>query len=140
MSDTSVVKKPEASTEGGTTTIADSVVAKIAGIAAREVDGVADMGGAVSSTLSGLVGRIRGEEHQTAGVGVEVGNRQAAVDVTLKVHYPAPVAKVAEQVRARIIDRVETMTGLEVVEVNVLVTDLVFEGASASTESESRVQ
>ena len=112
--------------ERGTTTIDDSVIAKIAGMAAREVNGMAGLGGAVSGALADMVGRIRGDEHATGGVGVEVGMRQAAVDLVIKVQYPATVHEVAASVRENVIDRIEGMTGLEVVEVNIVVTDLSF--------------
>jgi uncharacterized alkaline shock family protein YloU len=110
----------------GTTTIDDAVIAKIAGMAAREVNGMAGLGGAVSGALADMVGRIRGDEHATSGVGVEVGTRQAAVDLVIKVQYPAAVHEVAASVRENVIDRIEGMTGLEVVEVNIVVTDLSF--------------
>lgn len=114
--------------ERGTTSIDDAVVAKIAALAAREVKGVAELGGALSGALSGVVGRIRGSEHKTAGVGVEVGSRQAAVDVSLQTLYPATIHEVAQSVRDNVIDRIEGLTGLEVVEVNIAVTNLVFPG------------
>lgn len=110
----------------GTTTIDDAVVAKIASLAAREVDGVADLGGSLTGAISSVVGRIRGAEHRTAGVGVEVGVRQAAVDLSLKITYPSPVHQVADAVRQNVIDRIESLTGLEVVEVNIAVIDLAF--------------
>lgn len=115
-------------TDRGTTSISDDVVAKIASLAAREVDDVADLGGTLSGALATVVGRIRGEDHQTAGVGVEVGSRQAAVDLSVTIRYPAPIMEVAQRVRDRVIERIESMTGLEVVEVNVAVIDLQFEG------------
>lgn len=117
-------------TERGTTSIDDAVVAKIAAIAAREVDGVAELGGTLSSALGNVVQRIRGQDQGTgtAGVGVEVGTRQAAVDMTCKVTYPASIHEVADSLRQNVIDRIESMTGLEVVEVNVAVNDLVFPG------------
>ena len=118
-------------TARGSTSISDDVVAKIASLAAREVDDVADLGGTLSGALATVVGRIRGEDHQTAGVGVEVGTRQAAVDLSLTIRYPAPIMEVAQQVRERVIERIESMTGLEVVEVNVAVVDLRFEGPGA---------
>lgn len=121
----------------GITTIQDSVVAKIAGIAAREVAGVADLGGAAASAIGGVMGRLRGSEHSTAGVGVEVGERQAAVDIALQVHYPARLHEVANSVRENVVNRLETMTGLEVVEVNVAVIDLAFpEGQDESAPSQ----
>lgn len=116
-------------TDRGDTSIDESVVAKIAGIAAREIEGVERLGGAVSGALADVVGRIRGGEHRTGGVGVEVGERQAAADLTLIVQYPAPITEVTQNVRQNVIDRVETLTGLEVVEVNIAVTDLAFEEA-----------
>jgi uncharacterized alkaline shock family protein YloU len=119
----------------GKTTIAESVVAKISALAAREVPGVESLGGAISGALSTVVGRVRGDEHRTAGVGVEVGTRQAAVDLTMTVRYPYPIHEVAEAVRQNVIDRIQTMTGLEVTEVNVAVTDLAFEGDESGASS-----
>ncbi|MGM0617945.1 MAG: Asp23/Gls24 family envelope stress response protein [Actinomycetota bacterium] len=126
----------------GTTTIDDGVVAKIASIATREVSGVASMGGNLSGAVAQVVGRIRGEEHATSGVGVEVGTRQAAVDLSITVHYPAAITEVASSVRDNVIDRIEKLTGLEVVEVNIAVTDLAFpEGEEEGEEGgQDRVQ
>lgn len=123
----------------GTTTFDDGVVAKIAGIATREVSGVASMGGALSGAVAEVVGRIRGEDHATSGVGVEVGTRQAAVDLSITVQYPANITEVASSVRENVIDRIEKLTGLEVVEVNIAVTDLAFADGEQEGD-ESRVQ
>ena len=128
-------------TDRGTTSIDDSVVAKIAALAAREVDGVAALGGALSGALANVVGRIRGGEHRTAGVGVEVGSRQAAVDISCQMEYPASIHEVADSVRQNVIDRIESMTGLEVVEVNIAVSDLVFpEDEAESRQAKPRVE
>ena len=127
-------------TDRGTTSFDDSVVAKIAALAAREVDGVAELGGALSGALANVVGRIRGGEHRTAGVGVEVGSRQAAVDISCQMQYPASIHEVADSVRQNVIDRIESMTSLEVVEVNIAVSDLVFPEESGSGQGPSRVE
>lgn len=127
-------------TERGTTHIADSVVGKIASLAAREVSGVVDLGGSAASAIGGVVGRIRGEEHSTAGVGVEVGERQAAIDMSMKCEYPMPIHEVADAVRENVIDRVESMTGLEVIEVNISVLDLAFPGAEDEREQDREAQ
>ncbi len=129
-------------TDQGVTSIDESVIAKIASIAAQEVDGVAQLGGTISGALSKVVGRIRGDEHQTAGVGVEVGERQAAVDLSMMVLYPASIHEVAQSVRENVISRIQEMTGLEVVEVNVAVTDLRFPGGEKEPvePTPSRVQ
>lgn len=133
---TEVTKRSE---DRGTTTIDDGVVAKIAGIATREVKGVASMGGNLSGAVAQVVGRIRGEEHATSGVGVEVGTRQAAVDLVITVQYPATITEVASSVRDNVIDQIERLTGLEVVEVNIAVTDLAFPGEEQEG-SEARVE
>ncbi|MDQ6839067.1 MAG: Asp23/Gls24 family envelope stress response protein [Actinomycetota bacterium] len=121
--------------EHGRTTIAESVVAKIASLAAQEVSGVDSLGGAISGAIAGVVGRVRGSEHKTAGVGVEVGIKQAAVDLTMKVRYPFPIHEVADAVRQNVTDRIESMTGLDVVEVNIAVTDLAFDADETSTDT-----
>lgn len=125
-------------TDRGVTTIDDIVVAKIAALAAREVEGVAQLGGNVSSTLGSVLGRIRGEgeQHQTTGVGVEVGERQAAVDLTMTASYPASIPQISDSVRQNVIDRVESLTGLEVVEVNIGVSDLRFPEDERQEEEE----
>lgn len=120
--------------ERGATSIADSVVAKIASLAVREVEGVAGVGGTLSGAMGQVVSRIRGREHATQGVGVEVGTTQAAIDLTLRVSYPVPIPQVASQVRENVIDRVETLTGLEVVEVNIAVIGLEFPGEDGEDE------
>lgn len=121
----------------GSTSIADTVVAKIAALSAREVQGVSSLGGAVSGAIGQMVGRIRGAEHKTSGVGVEVGSKQAAVDLTMRVDYPASIHEVADNVRQNVIDRIESMTGLEVVEVNIAVVDLVFPGEESEEAGET---
>lgn len=125
----------------GTTSIEESVISKIAGIATREVDGVAGLGGKVSGAFASLVSRIRNEEDSTTGVGVEVGTRQAAVDLVIRATYPTPLKELTDKVRDNVIDRIESLTGLEVVEVNIVVTDLVFPGSEdEAEETPSRVE
>jgi uncharacterized alkaline shock family protein YloU len=128
-------------TERGTTTIADAVVAKIATLAAQEVYGVSRLGGAMSGAIGSVVGRFRGSEHDTSGVSVEVGEREAAIDIIMTVEYPASLHEVADAVRERVIERVESMTSLRVVEVNIQVTDLSFPGQEQDQSQEPpRVQ
>ncbi|MFI5765743.1 Asp23/Gls24 family envelope stress response protein [Streptomyces sp. NPDC051563] len=109
----------------GKTSIADVVVVKIAGMAAREIPGVHDMGGGLSRTLGAVRDRVPGgRPHVGRGVKVEVGERQAAIDVELVVEYGVPITDVARDVRENVIAAVERITGLEVVEVNVAVNDV----------------
>lgn len=113
--------------ENGTTSIADTVVAKIAGIAAREISGVHELvTQGLASSVSGLAQRITGADSRDRGVAVEVGQREAAVDLAIVVEYGASISQVTDALRENIISRVGTMTGLTVKEVNVFVTDLYF--------------
>ncbi|MFD3522164.1 Asp23/Gls24 family envelope stress response protein [Streptomyces sp. NPDC058653] len=108
----------------GTTTIADSVVASIAGIATRDATGVYAMGGAMSRTLGAARDKMGRSDDVTRGVQVEVGEKQAAVDVDVVVEYGYPITRTTEDIRSGIADAVETMTGLEVAEVNIDVLDV----------------
>ena len=107
----------------GTTKVNDSVVAKIAGIAAREVVGVHDLGGGAARAIGALRNAINSTDH-SQGISVEVGETQAAVDVTVIAEYPVPLHTVASQIRAAVTDAIETLVGLEVTEVNVTITDV----------------
>ena len=113
-------------TAHGKTTIAASVVQKIAGIAAREISGVYSMGGGVSRAFGALRERIPGGTGTTnlAGVAVEVGEKQAAIDLDIVVEYGASIVELARAVRRNVIGAVERMTGLEVIEVNIAVNDI----------------
>ena len=114
-------------TTQGKTTIAASVVQKIAGIAAREISGVHSMGGGLSRTFGALRERIPGGgtgASNIAGVQVEVGEKQAAVDLDIVVEYGVSIVDLARAVRRNVITAVERMTGLEVIEVNIAVNDI----------------
>ncbi|MEU6811259.1 Asp23/Gls24 family envelope stress response protein [Streptomyces sp. NPDC046831] len=109
----------------GRTTIADGVVAKIAGMATREVPGIHSLGAGMARALGAVRERVPGTGGGlTRGVKVEVGERQAAVDLDVVVEYGVSIVDVAGVVRTNVISAVERMTGLEVVEVNVAVDDV----------------
>jgi uncharacterized alkaline shock family protein YloU len=109
----------------GSTTIADGVVQKIAGLAAREVAGVYALGGGAARTLGALRERIPGSSQATGqGVSVEVGERQAAIDLDLVTEYGVSIADLSRAVRRNVITSVEGMTGLDVTEVNISVNDI----------------
>ncbi|MGH3090652.1 MAG: Asp23/Gls24 family envelope stress response protein [Rubrobacteraceae bacterium] len=115
----------------GETKIGDAVVSAIAGRAVGEVDGVdpshggTSLPGDTSRTVGEFVGGLSGGGG-ARGLSVEVGEEQAAVDLTLNVVYGNPVHKVTDEVRKNVVKRVETLTGLEVTEVNVTVSDVTF--------------
>lgn len=130
-------------TEQGRTTIADTVVAKIAGIAAREVNGVHSLGGGAARAVGSLRERIPGgRTNHAQGVGVEVGERQTAVDITLVAEYGVSMADLAASIRRNVIGAIEGMTGLEVSEVNIDVQDVHLEGEDDDQQDDgpARVQ
>ena len=112
-------------TPQGKTTIADTVVAKIAGITAREVPGVHALGGGAARVVGSLRERIPGgRTNHSQGVSGEVGERQAAIDVQLVAEYGVAIADLADGIRRAVIGALERMTSLEVTEVNVEVQDV----------------
>ncbi|KUN04098.1 stress protein [Streptomyces yokosukanensis] len=109
----------------GRTTIADGVVEKIAGLAARDVVGVHAMGSGLARTFGAVRDRVPGgSKSVTRGVKAEVGEVQTALDLEIVVDYGVSIADVAHAVRENVIASVERMTGLEVVEVNIAVSDV----------------
>lgn len=124
----SVITKPADSalvTEQGMTTIADAVVAKIAGIAAREVYGVHALGGSTARAVGALRERIPGgRTNHSQGVSVEVGEREAALDIELVAEYGVSITDLSAGIRRNVIAAIERMTGLHVTEVNIAVQDV----------------
>jgi uncharacterized alkaline shock family protein YloU len=145
--DLSPVDNSALASEHGKTTIADQVVSKIAGIATREVTGVHDLGGTAARTVGMLRERIPGSRtNLSQGVSVEVGEKQAAIDLQIIAEYGVGIADLAEAIRRNVISAVERMTGLEVTEVNIAVSDIHLEGEDDDTDladepvTERRVQ
>jgi uncharacterized alkaline shock family protein YloU len=129
-------------TDMGTTHISEAVVAKVAGMATREIPGVHSMGRGLARRL----GRMRAMAGQaettmvTQGVGVEVGEKEAAIDLDIVTWYGQSIVEISDAVRRNVIDRVESMTGLKVVEVNINVDDIFIEGLDERPTEEPRVQ
>jgi uncharacterized alkaline shock family protein YloU len=125
-------------TERGNTTISDSVVSKIAGIAAQEVDGIR-MGSGATQAVGGILGSITGGS-QTQGVSVEVGQEEAALDLTLTAAYGKSIPQLAEAVRRNVINRVENLVGLRVTEVNVTVSNVFFPQQEAEEQRQRELE
>ncbi|WP_328453922.1 Asp23/Gls24 family envelope stress response protein [Streptomyces sp. NBC_00386] len=125
----------------GRTTIADGVVEKIAGLAARDVVGVHTMGSGLSRTFGAVRDRVPGGSTKSVsrGVKAEVGEVQTALDLEIVVDYGVSITEVARAVRENVIAAVERMTGLEVVEVNIAVSDVKLP-EEEDEEPESRLQ
>ena len=125
------VSSPEAHTvlqsEMGKTHIHQEVVAKIAGLAVREVDGVHELVPfGAGQRLSSLAHTISGDEMKDLGVAVEVGEFEAAVDVRIITNYGVSIPKIARSIQDNVAERISMMTGLKVKEVNIEVVDLYF--------------
>jgi uncharacterized alkaline shock family protein YloU len=130
----------ELAAERGSTTIANEVVEKIAGIATREVPGVYDLGGDVARVFAAVKEKIGLGEADDANKGVKVrleGN-SAGVDITLVIEYGFVVYSVTEKVRAKVITAVENLLGLEVTEVNIVVDDVHVPDAGPVGDDEQR--
>ena len=106
----------------GAIKIANEVVSIIAGLAATEIDGIAGMSGGVVGGIAEMLGR----KNFSKGVKVEVGEREAAVDLSIIVRYGARIPDVALSAQENVKKAIETMTGLSVVEVNVHVQGVHF--------------
>ncbi|MEW2545813.1 Asp23/Gls24 family envelope stress response protein [Streptomyces sp. NPDC047002] len=128
----------------GRTIIANGVVEKIAGMAAREVPGVYSLGGGgLSRTLGAVRDRVPGGSGRSGlgrGVKVEVGERQTAIDLDVVVEYGVAIQDCAAEIRENVISALERITGLEVVEVNVAVGDVHLPDDDAEPESELHLQ
>jgi uncharacterized alkaline shock family protein YloU len=107
-------------TEMGNIQIAPEVIEVIAGLATIEIKGVA------------------GRKNLSKGVKVEVGQREAAVDVSIIIDYGFKIPEVAHEIQRNVKQAIESMTGLDVVEVNVHIHDVHFKAADKEkTEEEA---
>ena len=119
----------------GTIKIADEVVSIIAGLVATEIDGIAGMSGGLVGGIAEMLGR----KNFSKGVKVEVGEREAAVDLFIIVKYGVRIPDVALAAQENIKRAIENMTGLSVVEVNVHVQGVNFPEDEEKAE-EARVR
>jgi uncharacterized alkaline shock family protein YloU len=114
----------------GSIRIADEVVAIIAGLAATEVPGVAGMSGGLAGGIAEMLGR----KNLTRGIKVEVGERQAAIDLFIIVEYGVKIPEIAWRVQENVKKALESMTGLDVLEVNIHVQGVKIAGEDKEEE------
>ncbi|WP_041285436.1 Asp23/Gls24 family envelope stress response protein [Desulfoscipio gibsoniae] len=120
----------------GAIRIADDVVRIIAGLAATEVSGVVSMSGGVVGGITEKLGR----KNLSKGVKVEVGEKEAAVDLFIVVEYGSRIPEVAAKIQDAVKSAIEKMTGLVVVEVNVNVQGVAFANELNEEENNNRVK
>jgi uncharacterized alkaline shock family protein YloU len=115
--------------------IADDVVGVIAGIAAMEVEGVAGMSGGFAAEVSE---RMLGKKNLAKGVKVQVGEKEALVDLYIVVEYGVRIPDVATRVQENVKRAVESMTGLEAIQINIHIQGVSFQ--SENRDDEVRVR
>ena len=134
-------------TDRGRTTIANTVVQQVAGIAAQEVEKV-QMGGGTSAAVGGFLqsvtgtvtGGSSGGGNFSRGVNVEVGEEEAAIDLTMAVEYGQSIPQLTEAARRNVINRVESLLGLRVTEVNITVNDVQVPEERPMLQEQERVE
>lgn len=130
------VDKQDDIVDYGQIKIADEVVGIIAGLAATEVKGVAGMSGGIAGGIAEILGR----KNLNKGVKVEVGEREAAIDLYIIVEYGAKIPEVAWEIQESVKNAVETMTGLNVVEVNINIQGVNIEKEQKEEEDQSQTR
>ena len=120
----------EISVEGNDTVkISNEAIATYAGIAVSEVSGVYGMAGG----FAGITEALSGKKNLAKGIKVDVGEKEAKIDVNIIVEYGARIPEVAFEIQSRVKKSVENMTGLKVLEVNVHV-----QGVHAATDDKKQ--
>lgn len=119
-------------TDLGSIQIAPEVIEIIAGMATIDVDGVAGMSGGIGGGIAELLGR----KNLSKGVRVEVGQREAAVDVSIIVKYGFRIPELAHTIQKNVKNAIYSMTGLQVIEVNVHIHDVHFKESAEQQEEE----
>src|SRR4051812_2584416 len=125
------------SNPSGKTVIDDTVVSKVAGIAAREVNGVHSLGNGAARAIGAIRDAI-GQRDFGQGVKVEVGEKQVAADIVIVAEYPVALQQVADGVRAGVARALEQIVGMEVAEVNVTVQDVYIPGDDDDNDDEKK--
>lgn len=123
-------------TDIGTIQIAPEVIEVIAGLATIEVKGVAGMSGGFTGGIAELLGR----KNLSKGVKVEVGQREAAIDVSIIIEYGNKIPELSLEIQQNVKRSIEMMTGLHVVEVNVHIHDVYFKAAEKADADEQSVR
>ncbi len=104
----------------GEVKIANDVVAMIAGLAALEIDGVHAMSGKAKDAILGKVG----VKNLAAGAKVTVENGVVSVEMSVILKYGYNIPDTSKQIQERVKSAIETMTGLEVSDVNIRIADV----------------
>lgn len=102
-------------------TFSDLVIKKIVGVVISDIDGILGLSG---NLFTDFADRFRDNEDVTKGIGVEVGTKQVAVDVSVICKYDVNISQVFDQTVEKVKEAITYMTGLELVEFNMSVDDV----------------
>jgi len=131
----------QAAPQLGKNTISDEVVAQLVEIAAKEVQGIHSIAKqGIGEQIAGLTQRLSGKWQSEQGIVVEVGEREVAIDLRIIADYGVRVPDLAVALRRNIIDRIESLLGLIVKEVNIQVSGLFFPESKPKEASARRVE
>jgi uncharacterized alkaline shock family protein YloU len=135
MANDGVLRTDLDETSVGTTQIANEVIAVIAGLAATEVPGVADMSGGL---VGGIAERL-GRKNLSKGVKVEVApdERKCNVELSFICEYGYRIPDVARTIQGSVKEAIEGMTGLDVTAVNVHVLGVAFRPEERTQDEET---
>lgn len=102
-------------------TFDDQVVKKIAGIAVSEIPGILGLSG---NAITNLTDKFTNGSNPTKGISAEVGTKQVAIDLDVIGEYGKNIAQVFDTATKKVADEVKNMTGLDVIEFNMNVDDV----------------
>jgi len=107
----------------GVTTIKDGVIAKVTGLAVREIPGVHSLGSMPTRALGAILDAV-GSADVNPGISVTMGDAEVAVDISLVADYPVPLTALADRIRAAVTGAIEGLVGIAVSTVNVTISDI----------------
>ncbi|AFV01476.1 Alkaline shock protein [Dehalobacter sp. UNSWDHB] len=114
----------------GSVKIADEVVEVIAGMAASEVEGVAELSGGFAQDIANILGRGKNTSKGSRGIKVEIDEKEASVDLFIAVQYGVSIPDVAQKVQIVVKEAIEGMTGLTVMVINVHIQGIAFKNTA----------
>lgn len=123
-------------TEGGKINISNDVIASIAGIAAMEIEGVAGMAG---NMALGLAEKLGGKKNPQKGVKVTVSPEGAMIDLLINVAFGVRIPELCWEIQENVKNSVESMTGTDVIRVNVFVEGVSFEKKKKAPKPEDLI-
>lgn len=118
----------------GIVKISDEVVGAIAGLATTEIEGIVGMS---AGPVEGITQILTGKKNLSKGVKVTVGENSATIDLYLVVEYGINIPKVALMVQENVKKAVESMTGLNVSDINIHVQNVIIPKLEQNSIEES---